>query len=256
MSLACRTYIAVPSSAWIDDYFEWSVEEKYCCRLHENGSFCRREPEETTDYIEEEGEDGIEGETPERTDDPPEYIGGVDFQDFLDNEYEYDYTYGDLDIGFDHVEELRKNNHKGHKNKKVEQPKYEEDVYNYDYSYGDTSVNFDDGAPLTGAREIPGDDGWPSNSKDPSETRLALGKQGKPKAVRRERNPSSDCHSCPIAPLPNNPYRPDPEVFNQYLPMFLKDNPDIYCPKAGHAAYGQVSGVWRVEVLRHGFHLV
>lgn len=225
--VAFRTYIAVPSSAWIDDYFEWSVEDKYCCRLHENGSFCRREKEEEEpeeevvlpidyDY----GTDEIK---PKEKVDAPDYVGGVDFEDFYDDIYNYDYTYGDMDIAFDHVEESRKKEHK--KQKQDKKAKYEDDVYDFS-------------KPLTGSREIPGDDGWPSNSKDPSETHLAHKKHHK--APLRKRSAPQECHRCPISPLPNNPFRPDPEVFNQYLPMFLKDNPDLYCPKAGHAAYGQV----------------
>uniref|UniRef100_A0A6A7FZJ5 Niemann-Pick C1 protein-like n=4 Tax=Hirondellea gigas TaxID=1518452 RepID=A0A6A7FZJ5_9CRUS len=56
-------------------------------------------------------------------------------------------------------------------------------------------------------------------------------------ARRRKMEPL--CNHCPIPPLPFNEFRPDPQLFDQYLPMFLKDNPDMKCPKAGHAAYGQ-----------------
>lgn len=219
-----RTYIAVPSSAWIDDYFEWSVEDNYCCRLYENGSFCRREAECEDCVVDEE-------------DEPLEYVGGVDFEDMYHDDYEYDYTYGDLDISYDTVDEIRKKKLKHHK--KRPKPTYKEDIYDYSYGYGDMSVDYNSGSPLTGTREIPGDDGWPNNSKEPvrnphkSHETLAT----PPKIT----STPSKCHSCPISALPNNPFRPDPEVFNQYLPMFLKDNPDKYCPKAGHAAYGQVS---------------
>ena len=34
-------------------------------------------------------------------------------------------------------------------------------------------------------------------------------------------------------------YRPDPETFRKFIGNFLKSNPVDYCPKAGHAAYGQ-----------------
>lgn len=242
MFVSFRTYIAVPSSAWIDDYFEWSVEGKYCCRLHENGSFCRRNPEGITEDAEEEVEAGGEGVAPrgpDVEDHPLDYVGGADFEDVLNDDYLYEYTYGDLDVAYDHVEKK--------KEKKPKAPKYEEDIYDYSYSYGDLSVNYDDGQPLTGTREIPGDDGWPNNSKDPSETHPAHKKHHK--AVQRKRSVSSSCHVCNISSLPNNPFRPNPEVFNQYLPMFLKDNPDIHCPKAGHAAYGQASGEWFIWYL-------
>ncbi|KAA0186140.1 hypothetical protein HAZT_HAZT000394 [Hyalella azteca] len=55
----------------------------------------------------------------------------------------------------------------------------------------------------------------------------------------RRRKQTKLCHSCPIDALPYNEFRPDPELFNEYIAMFLKDNPDMQCPKAGHAAYSQ-----------------
>ncbi|XP_066248348.1 NPC intracellular cholesterol transporter 1 isoform X3 [Euwallacea similis] len=33
------TYIAKPSSSWLDDYFDWSAITS-CCKKHDNGSFC------------------------------------------------------------------------------------------------------------------------------------------------------------------------------------------------------------------------
>ncbi|XP_075151532.1 Niemann-Pick type C-1a isoform X2 [Haematobia irritans] len=46
----------------------------------------------------------------------------------------------------------------------------------------------------------------------------------------------SSCESCIINR--NNLHRPDEKDFGKYLPFFLQDNPDDYCAKAGHAAYG------------------
>ena len=222
-ALTFRTYIAVPSSAWIDDYFEWSVEGRYCCRLHENGSFCQTEEEPAL----EECLNCNEGVEPETID----YVGGADFDEY--DEYNYDYTYGDLELDYDAVDKRRK---------KKQKPVYKPDIYDYSYSYGDMSIDYDSGKPATGTREIAGDDGWPNNSKDPSETHKIHKKHRKATQVKRStpRSTSGTCHSCPISAVYNNPFRPDPEVFNQYLPMFLQDNPDIHCPKAGHAAYGQV----------------
>lgn len=238
----------MPSSAWIDDYFEWSVEDTNCCHKYENGTFCPREVEDYDERVDEKGTE------------KPEYIGGVDFDKMYDDMYEYDYTYGDLDVNYDHVDEPKPkrkskpaykediNNDDYHygdynveydhidKRKHKSKPAYKEDVYNYDYTYGDTSVDYDSGIPAKGEREVPGDDGWPSNSKDPSETRRAHRKYFKEPATPA-------CQPCNINTVPNNPFRPEPEVFNQYLPMFLKDNPDMKCPKAGHAAYGQVRGL-------------
>lgn len=239
-----RTYIAVPSSAWIDDYFEWSVEDTNCCHKYENGTFCPRELEDYGEVVDVKGTE------------KPEYIGGVDFDNMYDDMYEYDYTYGDLDVNYDHVDEPKpKRKSKpaykedvynydyqygdhdvGYdhidKRKHKSKPAYKEDVYNYDYTYGDTSVDYNSGISAKGEREVSGDDGWPSNSKDPSETHRAHRKHFKEPAT-------PVCQPCNINTVPNNPFRPEPEVFNQYLPMFLKDNPDMKCPKAGHAAYGQ-----------------
>jgi len=44
------------------------------------------------------------------------------------------------------------------------------------------------------------------------------------------------CESCDVKQ--NSLSRPSKEDFEKYLPFFLKDNPDEYCPKGGHAAYG------------------
>ncbi|MPC37079.1 Niemann-Pick C1 protein [Portunus trituberculatus] len=216
-----RTYIAVPSSAWIDDYFEWSVEDKRCCHKDENGTFCPREME---DYSNDKVLDMEEEEK-------PDYSDGVDFDEMFNNLYDYDYTYGDLDLEYDIIDNP-KHKHKQHKQHKQPKPAYIEDIYNYDYSYGDMSVDYNSGMPPKGEHEVSGDDGWPSNSKDPSETGRAHRKHHKEPTTLA-------CQPCNINILPNNPFRPEPELFNQYLPMFLKDNPDMYCPKAGHAAYGQ-----------------
>jgi len=44
------------------------------------------------------------------------------------------------------------------------------------------------------------------------------------------------CESCDVHH--NNLLRPSKEDFSKYLPFFLKDNPDMFCSKGGHAAYG------------------
>lgn len=71
-----------------------------------------------------------------------------------------------------------------------------------------------------------------------SRVRRAVGENRE--GIKRLKPPKKLCHSCPIEPMPHNAFRPDPQLFDEYLPMFLKDNPDMKCPKAGHAAYGQV----------------
>jgi len=45
-----------------------------------------------------------------------------------------------------------------------------------------------------------------------------------------------DCKSCNVNM--NKLSRPTKEDFDKYLPFFLQDNPDAYCSKGGHAAYG------------------
>lgn len=35
-----ETYIAAPSTSWLDDYFDWSSAPDACCRISSNGSFC------------------------------------------------------------------------------------------------------------------------------------------------------------------------------------------------------------------------
>ncbi|XP_042239524.1 NPC intracellular cholesterol transporter 1-like [Homarus americanus] len=234
-----RTFIAVPSSAWIDDYFEWSLEGKYCCRLHNNESFCRREPEDDMRL------DDPDFDTPDDqvvvTEEPITY-GGPDFDEVYNDNENYDYNYGDLE--YDYYSD-------GTAKKKLKPTKVHSvigDVYNYDYTYGDKSIDYGDDddkvVPITKApsRQTHMDDGWPDYNEDPiTSTSKPKHEDNKPikKNIRKRRNSPNACHSCPISPLANNPFRPDPEVFNQYLPMFLKDNPDKYCPKAGHAAYGQ-----------------
>ncbi|XP_013101655.2 NPC intracellular cholesterol transporter 1 isoform X3 [Stomoxys calcitrans] len=47
---------------------------------------------------------------------------------------------------------------------------------------------------------------------------------------------NSSCETCTINR--NSLHRPDEKDFGKYLPFFLQDNPDDYCAKAGHAAYG------------------
>lgn len=53
--------------------------------------------------------------------------------------------------------------------------------------------------------------------------------------------PSTDfennCNICNIT-FTDDGLRPTPESFNKYLPFFLEDLPSEYCPKGGHAAYG------------------
>lgn len=244
-----RTFIAVPSSAWIDDYFEWSLEGKYCCRLHDNGSFCRRElevsdPHDTNDNITVDPQSGV-------TEEPISY-GGPNFEEVYKDVYNYDYNYGDLDYDYnlDTVSEEKP------LSKKKE---FDEDTKDYSYTYGETSVDYEaknidklkkintaDSSEETVTTKAPSreahlDDGWPDYNHNPVATITNAHHQNNKlvRTLRKRDIVSSACHSCPISPLPNNPFRPDPEVFYQYLPMFLKDNPDLYCPKAGHAAYGQ-----------------
>lgn len=47
---------------------------------------------------------------------------------------------------------------------------------------------------------------------------------------------SEECIPCKIE---NDGTRPSLKAFKKFLPNFLRDNPDISCAKAGHAAYGQ-----------------
>lgn len=238
-----RTYIAVPSSAWIDDYFEWSLEKK-CCRLHDNGSFCQREkepvwvlPMELEDTVEEgEGHQGLT-----TTEVPLVDYGESEFDLIYKDEYNYDYNYGDLD--YDYEGNIIK---KKPQKKKVKEEEYVVNPHNMQYTYGDPSFTYDD--PRFGtmmrpsAHEMHKDDGWPDNSEEPKSKKKNHSK--KPHQTSNQSHSSvhtsDQCKTCPISSVPGNPLRPDPQVFDQYLPMFLKDNPDIQCPKAGHAAYGQV----------------
>lgn len=243
-----RTFIAVPSSAWIDDYFEWSLEGKFCCRIHDNGSFCRREP---VDDVECEDCDYTASQDEAGTTEEPLTYGGPDFDVVYNDDYNYDYSYGDLDYDYDFESVPSKEKTK---------PKQFYDNYDYSYTYGDMSFEYDDPEELnskqksTGvvisptetvttkapSREIQLDDGWPDYNEDPSAVTSHRRNNKLPRTLLRKRRAApSSCKACPISPLASNPFRPDPEVFNQYLPMFLKDNPDLYCPKAGHAAYGQ-----------------
>lgn len=270
-----RTFIAVPSSAWIDDYFEWSLEGKYCCQLYDNGTFCRREAEddsyifeEDIDYIEkpdiidntDSGGEGVKNSTSEDnpvTKKPSIDYGGPDFDVVYNDDTNYDYNYGDLDIDYysGGDKPIKKKEEKKEQDNKKPEEKYEEDIYDYSYTYGDPDFDYDGlktnkqakrkpqelkEAPVTkvptGERHL--DNGWPDynlETTSSSERKASAART----YLRRRRSVRKDCHTCPITPMPNNPFRPDPEVFGQYLPMFLKDNPDLHCPKAGHAAYGQ-----------------
>ena len=82
--------------------------------------------------------------------------------------------------------------------------------------------------PTRATRELGGvrhlDDNWPNNGRK---------KRSTPEEFKH-------CSKCAIESMDTNPTRPNLDLFDQYLPMFLKDNPDVQCPKAGHAAYGQV----------------
>ncbi|KAK3863989.1 hypothetical protein Pcinc_030288, partial [Petrolisthes cinctipes] len=218
-----RTYIAVPSSAWIDDYFEWSLEEK-CCSLHDNGSFCQGEEEQ--------------GQMIATTEVPVKDYGGPDFDVVYNDDENYDYHYGDLD--YDYEGNIIKR-----KPKKKAEEEYVVNPHNMQYTYGDPSFTYED--PRLGtmqrpaAHEVHEDDGWPDNSEEPK-----TGKKHHPKKQQQQQHffrpqasTAGQCKACPISTVHGNPLRPDPQVFDQYLPMFLKDNPDIHCPKAGHAAYGQ-----------------
>lgn len=227
-----RTHIAVPSSAWIDDYFEWSLDTKYCCRLYENGSFCPRDGDISH------GGDNFVTNAPDYTTDDiaidfPD-IDNTEFDTVFYDDYNYDYTYGDLNIEYDE-RPWEKVKFTPKKDKTKIDPKKTYEYDNHDYTYGDPEVDYtNDIVPsmksdsevatetpekLTG--EITGiDDGWGSTTR----------------IVKRD---ASVCRSCNIDSMPNNKFRPDTELFDHYLPMFLKDNPDIYCAKAGHAAYGQ-----------------
>ncbi|XP_073981176.1 NPC intracellular cholesterol transporter 1 homolog 1b-like [Rhodnius prolixus] len=49
---------------------------------------------------------------------------------------------------------------------------------------------------------------------------------------------SSDCVYCNIS-FNEDKSRPSKESFKYFLPFFIQDNPDPFCAKAGHAAYGQ-----------------
>lgn len=50
---------------------------------------------------------------------------------------------------------------------------------------------------------------------------------------------SSGCDQCELSY--NSIQRPDVENFERFISFFLQDNPDEFCVKGGHAAYGQVS---------------
>ncbi|KAK7065979.1 NPC intracellular cholesterol transporter 1, partial [Halocaridina rubra] len=249
------TYIAVPSSAWIDDYFEWSMEDKYCCRLDDNGEFCRRDLNDIDNDISEidfiDGEDvdsPIEGGgESEKT--PPEKpsLGGPDFQEVYDDVYDYQYVYGDPHLDYSDVG-TEKSRILPSKDKDFDDFAYKYDDLSYDYEgksnekklakSGKEEVKSTPKTPFGGTFE---DDGWPDyNIGKPTASKPISRRESLARThFRRRRSIESRCHPCNITAMPNNPFRPNPEVFNQYVTMFLKDNPDMYCPKAGHAAYGQ-----------------
>lgn len=228
-----RTYIAVPSSAWIDDYFEWSMEGKYCCQVDENGNFCRREPEDT--YYDILPDESTNSPSDEKVSHVPE---GPNFLDVYDDVNNYDYVYGDPD--FEYADDGTPQETKETKETKKA---VEDDIYDYSYTYGDMSYDYDgslkkpkglsnkkpQSTPRTPYGEMSGDDGWPDYIERKSTTKRSV----------KKRASRSKCHPCNITSVHGNPFRPNPEVFNQYVTMFLKDNPDFKCPKAGHAAYGQ-----------------
>ncbi|XP_076063159.1 Niemann-Pick type C-1a isoform X2 [Oratosquilla oratoria] len=224
-----RTYIAVQSSAWIDDYFEWSLEPK-CCRLMENNTFCKRELMDSQEhspsysyYPDEAEEEPVKvTERPEVSTEAYEYEDHASYDDFnLYDEYEedihYDYTYGDPDFA-DHFDEkeneanwwkriIRRRRPGNNKTKETEVTEEPKEPKEKDASSGENTTHT--------SNEVHLDDGWPDY-------------------VDAER-----CQACPVKPMEKNPVRPNPEDFGTYLPMFLKDNPDGICPKGGHAAYGQ-----------------
>ena len=111
-----RTFIAVPSSAWIDDYFEWSLAPQ-CCKQFDNGSFCSREAENRIIYA-------------------PEDILPTSLIHEENPENEYDYTYGvpgyEFNANFDAVDHV---------------DTHASDYDDYEYTYGDFSSKLDYAVP-------------------------------------------------------------------------------------------------------------
>lgn len=92
-----------------------------------------------------------------------------------------------------------------------------------------TSFSFDATPKTEFENMVHRDDGWPDYNRDEPRYR-----------TKRESPGTGKCSKCQIQHIPHNPYRPEPQAMNKFLGFFLKDNPDTQCPKAGHAAYGQV----------------
>lgn len=197
-------------------------------------------PMKEEDKVEE--SDGHQGQT--TTEVPYVDDGDSEFDIIYNDEYNYDYNYGDLD--YDYEGNIIK---KKPQKKKEAEGEYVVNPHNMQYTYGDPSFTYEDPRFGTMMRpsehEIHKDDGWPDNSEEPKSKKKNNSK--KPQQTSNQSHSyasqfstSDQCKPCPISSVQGNPLRPDPQVFDQYLPMFLKDNPDIQCPKAGHAAYGQV----------------
>ncbi|RXG72798.1 Niemann-Pick C1 protein [Armadillidium vulgare] len=273
-----RTYIAVPSSSWIDDYFDWSLSPS-CCHMSEEGEFCTRKEMNAVKPPPEEA-----NVPSESSDDKPkkEPCSKVFESDYME------YTYGDPDCDFEILERMEKERAELLESKKMEKesaelleskkleepkkPKENKVVDNdYDYNYEYDSLGHlvnknpdvestagiiidDDGAGLstttaTTSKPVENvssepkifgevvnlDDGWPDyNNKDKNHSR------SKREILANKTQVLKKCHKCNIQHLLHNRYRPEPDAMSTALPFFLKDNPETACPKAGHAAYGQI----------------
>ena len=287
----CSTYIGVPSSAWIDDYFDWSLDP-HCCNLYENGTFCPREDDmifsldqydgdETADY-------DFDYKAAEDADPGDYYYGDLNYmydeQPWENKDASQDYTYGDLGITYDYDDADETSNNEQHTSpatdvgdkvlpgntvfEDTDSPNdgKEESVTNWaksswnnfwGYVKGEESTEAPKSAALVqkkpksshekllhknlgGEKHL--DDGWPNNSKKLQNKHRSRRSPPLVSQVQHRRNKRSaeKCQKCNIKATDVNPTRPDLDEFDNYLPMFLKDNPDVQCPKAGHAAYGQV----------------
>ena len=222
--------------------------------MDDDGNFCKRDLDSNNDV----GGDEIDYE--EHTTKPiiedddvapePPVLEGPNFQDVYDDVYDYDYVYGDPFLDYSDVGTAKSRIFKDRK----EDKKVIEDAYDYSYTYGDLSFDYDGSTRNPGSSspkkanttpkpvygETTGDDGWPDYNHKRAKRSVKKPESQALRENRQRRSIESQCHSCNISTLRNNPFRPNPEVFNQYITMFLNDNPDRYCPKAGHAAYGQV----------------